>query len=612
MADFEFGSEMDIYQRKFQGMYGEFGAGGNAKVRFVQTALRPEALESVDLISSIPGSEKWDVVDLFQRNVDLDRVTNSIMPYLEDNTKIKFFNPLTLVVLPLDDTGKQVKKALPKLQPAPRETDNKTILLYESYFRLILNSSGTQGIVEFNPETCRLVAIDGQHRLSAIQRLHHKPEARVDISAWRVPVVILVVEKDDPSEDAANLLQLIRNMFVYINTQAVTVTPNRQILLDDESPNSVCTQEFVRHCHSNDIKPVEDRDPTVMPLLLIDWRGETSGHRPVTTPAALISVEEIKLWHDSFLIGEDFGYQQKAILGVDDAMPPISGFRKDGSLSPQEADWIRDQYTERILPGIMAFFRGFDPYREYIANLRAKEIELLADSDISQHAFMKLRFGTHDATGDEAQLVDKFYARLVQDVGSLKDKTLDHLLKYDIGIRAVVYAFGKLKTVVDDERLSKGEDRWSWVEYSETVVPFFNEVRNEKWFAADGDATDFDGPDEIPEFLSLIAFDASGGITNYRISDMDGGLGSLIMLVIASKIVRSGKMSDQFIKELWEEHQIALDKTIQREARKLHKAQLRATFKGSMDEFNAKVKRAAQATAEERLQRIASYIGLES
>src|SRR6476646_588752 len=93
------------YNKMKYGFFGELGAGANAHVRFLQTALTADELDSVTLIENIPGSESWDVQDLFQRDVDKERVTKEILPYLKDKSKVKFFNPLTLALLPLSPNG---------------------------------------------------------------------------------------------------------------------------------------------------------------------------------------------------------------------------------------------------------------------------------------------------------------------------------------------------------------------------------------------------------------------------------------------------------------------------------------------------------------------------
>src|SRR4051794_38872800 len=98
---------LEEYSQKKLGYFGELGAGANARVMFLQTAITRDELDDITLIENIPGSEKWDVRDLFQRDVDKVRVQQSIVPWLQDKSTVKFFNPLTLILLPLDDTHEQ-------------------------------------------------------------------------------------------------------------------------------------------------------------------------------------------------------------------------------------------------------------------------------------------------------------------------------------------------------------------------------------------------------------------------------------------------------------------------------------------------------------------------
>ena len=105
------------YNKIKNGYYGELGEGANAKICFIQTAINRTELDSITLIENIPGSESWDVRDLFQRDVDKKRVTDRILPYLKDLTKVKFFNPLTLMVLPLDDSGTRVEQSVIYVEP---------------------------------------------------------------------------------------------------------------------------------------------------------------------------------------------------------------------------------------------------------------------------------------------------------------------------------------------------------------------------------------------------------------------------------------------------------------------------------------------------------------
>ena len=93
----------DKYTHRLPGVYGQFGTGAGVDAFYVQSALQPAQLNWVSLISDIRGSERWQVRDLFQRDVDNLRVTDSLLPYLQDQKRIKFFNPLTLTLLPMNE-----------------------------------------------------------------------------------------------------------------------------------------------------------------------------------------------------------------------------------------------------------------------------------------------------------------------------------------------------------------------------------------------------------------------------------------------------------------------------------------------------------------------------
>src|SRR5215510_13559514 len=89
------------YNKTKLGYFGELGNGAHASIRFLQSAVTKDELDNITLIENIPGSERWSIQDLFQRDVDMARVEISILPYLTDQSKVKFFNPLTLVLLPM-------------------------------------------------------------------------------------------------------------------------------------------------------------------------------------------------------------------------------------------------------------------------------------------------------------------------------------------------------------------------------------------------------------------------------------------------------------------------------------------------------------------------------
>ena len=87
------------YDENLLGYIGQMGTKAS-EVRYMQTLIGVEFLDKLTLVSDLPGSERWPIRELFQRDIDVDRVTNEVLPYFYRTDRIKFFNPLTLAVLP--------------------------------------------------------------------------------------------------------------------------------------------------------------------------------------------------------------------------------------------------------------------------------------------------------------------------------------------------------------------------------------------------------------------------------------------------------------------------------------------------------------------------------
>src|SRR5205085_10265277 len=95
--------------------------------------------------------------------------------------------------------------------------------------------------LRWNSNKVKLVAIDGQHRLSALKYWKDLPGPK-DLDTWQIPVVILGVFRADneSTHQPANLLEIVRKTFVYINSRAEEVNETRLILLEDEGIPEVC------------------------------------------------------------------------------------------------------------------------------------------------------------------------------------------------------------------------------------------------------------------------------------------------------------------------------------------------------------------------------------
>ena len=174
------------YNQQMRGVYGEFGSGAGLQAFYLQTAVTPAMLDKISLISDIKGSERWPIRDLFQRDVDNERVTDSLLPYLQDAEKIKFFNPLTLTVLPMDEKKATVLRRMPKVTERTMDEDGHTwkILERERFYRVRWiddhhewgpSSNGTMTAAGWSPSTASTVC-----RRSSASRRTKPPEGSTE------------------------------------------------------------------------------------------------------------------------------------------------------------------------------------------------------------------------------------------------------------------------------------------------------------------------------------------------------------------------------------------------------------------------------------------------
>lgn len=580
-----------IYNRKKYGYSGQLGRGGNAVIRFIQTAITPDELDAITLVENIQGSERWEVRDLFQRDVDGERVARDIIPYFQDEAKVKFFNPLTLIVVPVENS-----KVASQLHGAGSRVERIDSIDYnvessEGYFRFATHpEEAAFSFVEWNDRVVKVVAIDGQHRLSALKRWKEMPAGSEGLRSWTIPVVILGLFQD--GVPAPKLLDVVRKTFIYINSTAAEVNVARRILLDDESVNAICVQELVQTSHSNDCRELDERLESRLPLLFFDWRGEVRGGSRVQAPGSVKGLEEIYGWFVHYILGEDGGHRQLDRLELDDIVPPLNGFGFNKKLTHPDSEKVREQFRSVLLPAMQCLLERFQPYETYVKKVRELESRSLRETDYAQHAFMMLRFGTHRG-GDEIRAdIARKREELVGELLALQESAFDPLLRLDVGMRAVVYAFCELRHLP--------EEREEWLPYSEWFVEALNRLYKDGWFRK------FDELSKLQrELLTHIVYDVSGGIINYRLEDQGRALGGLFALLIAQRAKRTDLLTDA-----WENWGDSMKDTALRGFKKSVRATLRETFKGTPNELSARVKKDALLLADKWQKKLYRELGV--
>ena len=598
------GTVGEKYKQEKRGFYGEFGQGANVDIRFIQSAINYQWLDNIKLIEEIEGSDKWDVRDLFQRNVDQDRVRSGLLPYLKDDTKVKFFAPLTLVLLPMDDADVKDELGIPVHYE--EDIDGHLYDEYENpeYFKFCKHKNNPEfSYVKWNGEKVKVVAVDGQHRLSALKRWRNDPEGPGKLAQMTIPVVIIGFFKSTPKQHSPSLLEVVRKTFVYINSKAQNINESRRILLDDESVHCVCTQEFVQHAHTNDQQPESELDIRSVPLMMIDWRGDEREGGKVHSPSSVFSVKDIYDWLFEFiLVGSKGDFDKNVIprLGLGDEIPEFTS--DNFPLTHFDSEIVRRRFRGGLLKAMNLVLEGIDPYSLYISKIREiQELSVTETSDTGRHAFKWLCFGRNISQVIDVENIEAEYQNLTDRLRDAKEECIHFLLTRDIGIRAVWSSFSILKNELDKLR----KNTVDWVEFSQLFVDSFNEVYQEEWFEQ---YEKFTAPNK--RIITHIVYSAAGTIVNYKPADVNKAFGPLLSMLMAKKLV--GTEGTALLESVWNNQKDALINTYNKGVRTDVRGEMNATFSGTKPEFADELKKRVTRISTDWESKLKSRLGLDA
>ena len=561
------------------GFYGKFGSGGNIEVSYIQSVMNFDFLDKISLIEEIKGSDRWDVRDLFQRNVDDDRVSNGLIPFFKNPDAIKFFAPLALVLLPIEN-----EEVISNLKTLEESGDDlyDTYKLNDHYEFNVHKTEPAYSFVKWNDRKVKIVAVDGQHRLSALKRLKNDPTAPEILSHMNIPILILGFSKTPEGQgNVPKLLEVVRKTFVYINSKTQKINEARRILLDDEDITCVCTQEIVQIAHSNDQKGnINDVDSGTLPLVMIDWRGEEVKGRPVPGAGSIFNVREINDWIKEYVLGDPSVESERRTqiiprLLLEDLMPPINATDIEG-LNHETTAKVREQFGKDLLPSMLYVLENLEPYKKYISairNLQQKSEE--EASDEGRHAFKWICFGKSSLTLNREAVVQQYDHMCIQ-LSNLKGE-IPRLLTMDIGQRAIWSSFNLLKDIKDHYE----KETSSWLDFAKWYVPILNDVISDSWF---NDVNDIN--QTLRLHLTHIVYSPSSSIVNYRLDDVSKSFGPLIMMLMLEK---HGDYDLKF--NAWQEARDPLKNTVKKGFKKLIKAEMDTDFTGDMQEHRDELSR---------------------
>jgi DGQHR domain-containing protein len=274
--------------RQFHFTAGRFSL-SEVKIPYLQLSMSlDDASDSLRLVSEFPGVEdtEWRLEELFQREVDWNRVQNQIVPYLLGQTKAHFFNAITVALLPF--TGNRIASFSDTQLKAPELRNTNQFAFQKKVGPLHLgyyqtwdqpdHEAAVVGQVAWNPRQTFAVAIDGQHRLAAIKELRSRNVDTDRLANTRVPVIAVMLAPElgyTPLGSDSSPIGVLRKLFIDLNKHAKPVHRGRQILLDDTDIHSLCVRSLIGSCVTHGKSELIGDQPR-LPLSLVDWHSETA------------------------------------------------------------------------------------------------------------------------------------------------------------------------------------------------------------------------------------------------------------------------------------------------------------------------------------------------
>jgi len=227
----------------------------------------------------------YSLVELYQRQIDEDRVEKDIVDsYLNIPDKLKFFNALTVALLPKTENGNIQRdfEEYPNNDPEIPVTSSDEYDRYFSnpqFYKSIFGgvqfvSSPTHNLARLRWDKNRVdaVAVDGQHRLRALQIWYQNKQGALnpDEKETRIPVIFLLLHTSAGFRSPANIEQhgikaIAREIFTDLNKNAKEVDLATQIILDDRSIEACCVRKMITESTGQDHEKL-------LPLSLLRWQ----------------------------------------------------------------------------------------------------------------------------------------------------------------------------------------------------------------------------------------------------------------------------------------------------------------------------------------------------
>lgn len=273
-------AQQSTYTFKRYGSFGTFNVEGSLPLYYLMTTINALEIGKLSYAGELrPDPNKIDFEMLMQRDLDEDRVRKELLPYIEGSTGLPaepdglsppvFFPPLIGAVVPAeadtmlpyfeapvrvenDDTQRHAIKWGNEFELEFFVSDNP-----DQYSRSLpaFNLADDQPLLDSEPvllsavlaerhlKGVKIVIIDGQHRLNAIDQALKRPGGRERLGSLSIPLCIVLspfsYEDSSKASAAYPAYEVYRKLFVDVNTTMQNVSGHFAVLLRDHDAGGI-------------------------------------------------------------------------------------------------------------------------------------------------------------------------------------------------------------------------------------------------------------------------------------------------------------------------------------------------------------------------------------
>lgn len=272
------------------------GGFGNTELlrTYLTSAKVKDLMTDLDFYETLTKDKTWPISQIIQREVDKIRVSNISKSYiLVESRPIKYFPPIIIAILPKTPTGMISSEMVfvePRNNPAlhekiyhnskyhanvqikPYVLNAKNLSEISGFFVLEVSKVFETYLLSWDKSQYFAVVIDGQHRLKALLR---SAKDNPEVENYYQDLVFIDFSGIVKKKQELTPVDVVRRIFVDINTNAKRVGFVRQILMDDKDISALCVQSLVDSVSKDgSVKP----EGLYLCSQVVDWHGEKLKH----------------------------------------------------------------------------------------------------------------------------------------------------------------------------------------------------------------------------------------------------------------------------------------------------------------------------------------------